>query len=303
MWTTGFVVSHIAKLLTLCPMTHTYSTAELTQLQQVLYEILNKIDEICIKHDIPYFVIGGTAIGALYDKAILPWDDDIDIGMTRENYNRFLRIAPQELGADYFLSWQETDPHTPYYFAKVKKNKTLFVERMFKNVPMHPGIFVDIFPFDKIPDNLLLRRIQFEAVNFLKCCLIGKEAWIWKHFGTCEIETPTNRGRMGCLLNRCFNLCFTKRFTYRLIVWAQSCFNGWNTAFYNNVITKTDHVKKEEIEKLQRVPFGPLMVTAPQNLEGFLRRNYPSLHRFTPEEVATVNTHYPHQLSFNTDAE
>ena len=64
-----------------------------------------------------------------------------------------------------------------------------------------------------------------------------------------------------------------------------------------------DHVKKEEIERLQRVPFGPLMVTAPQNLEGFLRRNYPSLHRFTPEEVATVNTHYPHQLSFNTDAE
>ena len=96
---------------------------------------------MCQKHNIPYFVIGGTAIGALYDQAILPWDDDIDIGMTRENYNKFLKVAPEELGPSYFLSWIETDPHTPYYFAKVKKNDTLFVEEMFKNVPMHPGIF------------------------------------------------------------------------------------------------------------------------------------------------------------------
>ena len=73
---------------------------------------------VCQKHNIPYFVIGGTAIGALYDQAILPWDDDIDIGMTRENYNNFLKVAPGELGPSYFLSWIETDPHTPYYFAK-----------------------------------------------------------------------------------------------------------------------------------------------------------------------------------------
>ncbi len=147
---------------------------ELTQLHQVLYEILEEIVRICDKHNIPYFVIGGTAIGALYDKAILPWDDDIDIGMKREDYNKFLQIASQELREPYFLSWIHTDPHSPYYFAKVKKNNTLFVEEMFKDVPMHQGIFVDIFPFDRIPNNKLLRKIQYEAVNFLKCCLMGK---------------------------------------------------------------------------------------------------------------------------------
>ena len=94
--------------------------------------------------------------------------------MTRENYNKFLKVAPGELGPSYFLSWIETDPHTPYYYAKVKKNNTLFVEEMFKNVPMHPGIFVDIFPFDRIPDNKLLRQMQSGILGFLKCCLMEK---------------------------------------------------------------------------------------------------------------------------------
>lgn len=125
-------------------MVKQYTPEELTQLHQVLYEILEEIVRICDKHNIPYFVIGGTAIGALYDKAILPWDDDIDIGMKREDYNKFLQIASQELREPYFLSWIHTDPHSPYYFAKVKKNNTLFVEEMFKDVPMHQGIFVDI---------------------------------------------------------------------------------------------------------------------------------------------------------------
>lgn len=130
-------------------MNKKYTAEELDLLHAELYDILGETIRVCQKHNIPYFVIGGTAIGALYDQAILPWDDDIDIGMTRENYNKFLKVAPGELGPSYFLSWIETDPHTPYYFAKVKKNDTLFVEEMFKNVPMHPGIFVDIFPFDK----------------------------------------------------------------------------------------------------------------------------------------------------------
>ena len=107
-----------------------YTAKELDLLHAELYDILGETIRICRKHDIPYFVIGGTAIGALYDRAILPWDDDIDIGMARKDYNRFLEVAPRELGDSYFLSWIETDPHSPYYYAKVKKNNTLFVEEM-----------------------------------------------------------------------------------------------------------------------------------------------------------------------------
>lgn len=121
-----------------------------------------------------------------------PWDDDIDIGMTRENYNKFLKVA-QGTGS-FLLPFMDRDrPSYPVLFCQSQEKRHPFVEEMFKNVPMHPGIFVDIFPFDKIPDNKLLRRIQSEALGFLKCCLMGKEIWMWKHFGTCEIENPTNQ--------------------------------------------------------------------------------------------------------------
>ncbi len=277
-----------------------YTKEELAALHCELYDILRATIQVCEKHNISYFPIGGTAIGALYDRGILPWDDDIDIGMTREDYNRFLEVAPKELGTDYFLSWVGSDIHTPYYFAKIKKNHTLFVEEMFKNVPMHQGIFIDIFPFDRIPDNKVLRALQFGIVNFLKCCMYGKEAWLWKHFGKCEIANPTNRGRIPCLLNKIVDTVLTKKAIYRLMVAAQSCFNGCKTQYYNNVVTKTDHILEESLKDLQPIPFGPLCITAPVRLEAFLRYNYPKLHRYTPEEQKTVNNHYPLKLSFDT---
>jgi lipopolysaccharide cholinephosphotransferase len=67
-----------------------YSESELEKLHKVLYEILGEIVRVCDILNIPYFIQGGTAIGAFFENAILPWDDDIDVGMTRENYERFL---------------------------------------------------------------------------------------------------------------------------------------------------------------------------------------------------------------------
>ena len=85
-------------------MNKKYTAEELDLLHAELYDILGETIRVCQKHNIPYFVIGGTAIGALYDQAILPWDDDIDIGMTRENYNKFLKVAPGELGPSYIAA-------------------------------------------------------------------------------------------------------------------------------------------------------------------------------------------------------
>lgn len=280
-----------------------YTPDELSRLHEVLYDVLGEVVRICERHDIPYFLIGGTAIGALYDEAILPWDDDVDIGMKRDDYERFLRIAPSELGREYFLSWQETDPHSPYYFAKVKKNGTLFVEELFPNVPMHQGIFVDIFPFDRIPDSPRMERLHRSVVSFLNCCLMGKECWMWRHYGTCEIANPTDRSRAACFLNRVIDTLLGKRAVYRLMRWAQTWFNGCRTRYYNNTMTRTDHITEAALNDLVKWKFGPLQVLAPRDLEGFLRYNYPTLHRFTPDEQARVANHYPVRLSFDTAAD
>ena len=111
-----------------------YEPSELEQLHQVLHEILTEIIRVCKLLDIPYFIQGGTAMGAYFENDIMAWDDDIDLGMTRDNYNRFLHEAPQVLGKDYFLAWFGSDPHSPFYFAKVRKNDTLFLEEICQKI-------------------------------------------------------------------------------------------------------------------------------------------------------------------------
>ena len=86
-----------------------YNQEELTLLHAELYDILSEVIRVCNKHNISYFAIGGTAIGALYDQAILPWDDDIDIAFTRENYEKFLEVADKEYPGKYKVLNAETD--------------------------------------------------------------------------------------------------------------------------------------------------------------------------------------------------
>ena len=175
-----------------------YDEKDLKQLHTMLYQILAEIDRVCKRHDIPYFIQGGSAIGAFYNKGIVPWDDDVDVGMTRENYNRFLEVAPKELGAEYFLEWFGTESNTPFYFAKVKRNNTLFVEHIWKDMDIHHGIFVDIFPYDRVPNNKTLEKLHRFSVKFWVNCFMGKQIWLWKHCGKCQIEAPLPKSWISC---------------------------------------------------------------------------------------------------------
>ena len=137
-------------------MSHSYNPEELEKLQVTLYQILSEIKRVCDKHGIKYFITGGTAIGAYFWGKFLPWDDDVDVGMPRSDYERFAKIAQEEMGEDYFLQTPHTDPHVPFFFMKVRMNGTEFNENTFQHIKMHQGIYVDIFPFDKIPNSNML---------------------------------------------------------------------------------------------------------------------------------------------------
>lgn len=272
-----------------------YTASELSQLRIVLYDILGEIIRICDKHSIDYFAIGGTAIGALYDQDILPWDDDVDLGMTRENYNRFLSIAPQELKSDYFLSWLETDPHTPFYYAKIKKNGTLFLEDKYKNVDMHQGIFVDIFPFDNVPDSAICRKMQFKLSNFLKTCFMAKEVWMWKYCGTCALEKPLPRSYFSTLACRCMISLFSKKRLYSMLKSVQTRYNNKPCQCQGLTITEVDYFMQDNIKNPKFRTFGPLTIKTPNNIEEFMQKN--ALKRFTEEEGWQRN-HYPYQIKF-----
>lgn len=131
--------------------------------QTVLLQMLKEIDRICKKHDIPYMLFSGTLLGTVREGGFIPWDDDADIVMLRDAYEKFLQVAPEELGAEFFLQ-KEFSEHWPMFFSKLRKNGTTCIERYVpKDQKTHMGVYVDIFPCDNLYESKFLRKVQFWA--------------------------------------------------------------------------------------------------------------------------------------------
>jgi lipopolysaccharide cholinephosphotransferase len=135
----------------------------LKEQQAVLLELLHEFDRICKKHRIPYVMFCGSAIGAVRHNGIIPWDDDADVSMLRNDYERFLKIAPTELNEQYYLQ-AEGSAHWMMNFSKLRKNNTTYLEKFHpKDKQMHQGIYIDIFPCDNASDKEWIRKVQFYA--------------------------------------------------------------------------------------------------------------------------------------------
>ena len=145
---------------------------DLRKLQLVLLKILKEVHRICEKNKIKYFLSSGTLLGAIRHQGFIPWDDDIDIGMLREDFKIFCEVACNELSDEYFFQTMETDPGYGYIFARVLLKGTKYRTLTSKKTKCKTGIFLDIFPFDCTSDSekeqLRHKRITLFLTNVYK---------------------------------------------------------------------------------------------------------------------------------------
>lgn len=114
-------------------------------------DMLAEFVRICNKHGIRYFVQGGTLLGTVRHSGFIPWDDDVDVSLPRDEYEKFLAVAEKELPEYYFLQTKDTDPEYPNNFAKIRDSRTTFLETSAKNLRINHGAYIDIFPLDNYP--------------------------------------------------------------------------------------------------------------------------------------------------------
>ena len=273
-----------------------YNSDILRQLHEELYDVLREVVRVCDTAGIPYFIQGGTAIGAHFFEDIVPWDDDIDLGMTRENYERFLREAPTLLAEGYVLQEFTTERETPFYFAKVRKRGTRFVEREWVGMPIEEGIYIDIFPYDLVPDNESLRRKQRAKVGFWVNCFMAKSVWLWRWFGRANNNVVLPKSWLSCLAIRLATATRSKEQIYNRLKRELTRYNGTDAKYYNIVRMPKDMIAVEAINNPERRKMGAMEVWAPSDLETYLRSHYGDIQKWLPEDKRL--NHAPEILNF-----
>lgn len=132
----------------------------LRKLQLEELDILLAIDGFCSREHITWFLMSGSALGALRHGGFIPWDDDIDIGMLREDYDRFVELAASGLPEGLSLHTIDNTAGLAGFFAKVYRDGTVFQTAETREAGCEQGIFVDVFPFDRVCEDASLRRRQ-----------------------------------------------------------------------------------------------------------------------------------------------
>ena len=124
---------------------------ESKKLQLIELDIFKSFLMVCKKLDLKYFLAGGTLLGAIRHNGFIPWDDDIDVIMPREDYEKFLEKGQALLEKKYFIQNYKTDPEFVLNFTKIRNSETTFIEKTSKNRNINHGIYIDIFPLDGFP--------------------------------------------------------------------------------------------------------------------------------------------------------
>lgn len=145
----------------------TISNEKKAVLRKTLLEMVEEIDSICRKHDIKLFLVGGSLLGAIRHKGFIPWDDDVDFGMSRKDYKKFISIFEQEFSDKFYMRC----PNTPYpngnRFMQIYKKNTV-LETIEGSNPLQPKcLAIDIFPYDYAPNNYMVRQIKGLVCNAL----------------------------------------------------------------------------------------------------------------------------------------
>ncbi len=219
----------------------------LKQCQLVMVRMLKIFDYLCTKHDTKYFLTGGSLLGAIRFKGIIPWDDDMDIGMTRENYEKFVQHAVPELPGDIFFQTEETDPYFPSCHiieAKLRDKYSSYSHK--ESRKFHVGLMADIFVYDRafLPNNTFIFALN-RALKFL-----------WYH-------------KPHCNQKRAKVLKWIAKYSPISLVYDSSLVN-------NRPKMKAGeyYLKEKEISKLIKAPFEDMETWIPAGYDAFLTRQY-----------------------------
>lgn len=275
-----------------------YDTETLERLQSLELEILKDFTDLCEKNSIDYFGVGGTAIGLMRYQGFIPWDDDIDVGLTRENYDKFIKVAQRDYADKYYIVNAETEPAYPLMSTRWCLRGSKFKEECFKNLGVDLGIFLDIYCFDNIPDDeKKMRRQGFWAWFWGKLMILRAIDKPTLYFGGFAAKMVYLASFMIHHLMKLFHI--SPQFLYRQAKKHATKYQGEATsrvAYCFDPQLYTSIIDRKDIVPTKLYNYNGLQVRFPGRVERYLEKRYGDYMTPPPEDKR--HNHPPYELEF-----
>ena len=258
---------------------------DLQQLKEVELEMFKAFISVCEQLGLRYYLLGGTLLGAVRHKGFIPWDDDIDVGMPRADYEIFLEKAQALMPAPYFVQNLRTEKTCPFNFCKIRNSNTTYLESSVAHLPINHGVFIDIFPLDGYPTK------QEEKAFFRTNTLLS---WRIQNVFGGPVKKPWWKKLISVLL---MPISVEQAVQKRETLYC-SASNTEKTANYSGAWGAKEIVPTEWYAEGCEVEFEGLAVRAPKEYDKWLTQVYGDYMQLPPEEKR-VGHHYVDVFDLN----
>lgn len=245
-------------------------SAELKKVWAVELDILNEFSRVCAEHNLKWFVHAGTLLGTVRHHGFIPWDDDVDVVMPRRDYEKLCEISSSVFSHPYFFQNDETDPGFAKNFSRLRNSSTTAIVKDFitRKYPFNQGVYIDIFPYDNIPDEAEQRKEYYEELTRLNGL-----AWMWMDI--VHSFHPSEEISLARKLKLYIKHLFYKYVTprqnkYKLMLKQHhdlvTRYNGLDTAFVSESIVPPLgrwEWRREWVDNVVYMPFEMLSVPVP----------------------------------------
>ena len=248
---------------------------QLEKLRKYQLEVLDEFVRICGENNLSYFLTAGTLLGAVRHKGFIPWDDDIDVAMPRNDYEKFLNIFNKYTDSKYYIAANQIPINTFYHYlgyTKFCKKGTVYAKEYLKK-EQYLGVYIDIWPFDNCI--VFLAPLQKKITTFI---------WLIYRYKT---NCMKNRIRRRDILANIFTF-LPLRIIKMLTKLSYTIFNKYKTKYVTNFPSKYN-VKKEiqrynDIFPLSNILFENRKYKSPGNINAFLKKLYGDYMKLPPVE-------------------
>lgn len=280
-----------------------YDAKTLQKLKKMELELLRDFQDLCERHGLEYFAGGGTAIGAVRHQGFIPWDDDIDVNLYRDDYEKFLKYAKEEYSDKYEIMNAETSNLYPLMSTRWMKKGTKFKEECFKDLDLNLGVFLDVYCFDNVPDDDKKMRRQGKRVWFLNKLMILKA--VKKpvlYFSGWKAQMVYIISWMVHMLMNLFHV--SNAFLYKQVKKELTRYNDGKTkriAYYFDPTPFTSVINYDDVFPTRKVPFEDGEIKVGCHVEKYLEKRFGDYMQMPPEDKRHNHPPYIFDLGEETE--